>query len=88
VPDVRLRDDVEDSGEDSSSEGDKGDPENHKHVQSDAHNSIDRVASKTSVVDRLKVLLATSEEEGEDVDNDELLLNLQAIINGSQPLAL
>jgi hypothetical protein len=64
VPDVRLRDDVDDSDEDTSSEENKGDPEKHKHVQSDAHNSIGRVASKTSVVDRLKVLLATSEEEG------------------------
>jgi hypothetical protein len=72
VPDVRLRDDVEERDEDSSSEGDKGDPEKHKHVQSDGLNLISRVASKTSVVDRLKVLLASSEEEGEEVDNDAL----------------
>jgi hypothetical protein len=89
IPDVRLKDDDEksDDSSESSSEDDKGDAEKHKRVQSDGHLTISSIASKASVVDRLKLLLATSEEEGEEVDNDELLLNLQAIINGSQPLA-
>lgn len=89
IPDVVPSDNREDEDSDESlSEEDDEDCEKHKRgVQSHSHMSASGVVDKPSVVDRLKVLLATSEEEGEEVDNDELLLNLQAIINSSQSLA-
>lgn len=86
VPGSDRRDD-EDSDE-SSSEGEDADPEKHKRsVRFDSQVSTPSVVNKPSVLDRLKVLLASSEEEGEEIDNDELLLNLQATKKGSQSLA-
>jgi hypothetical protein len=90
IPDVAGSDSGKDEDSDENhEEGDDDDSGKHKRgVRSDSHVSASSgVADKQSVLDRLRVLLASSEEEGEELDQDELLQNLTAIINPSQSLA-